>query len=66
VFRENRRSASSLAVAGVCSIVCVKFIIEVGPKVNESIKDPLQVKVWLRVIVKGVATAIGSVSTSAL
>jgi hypothetical protein len=39
VFRENRRSASSLAVAGVCSTVNVNSILEVGPKIKESIKD---------------------------
>jgi hypothetical protein len=38
VFRENRRSASSLAVADVCSTVRVKSILGVGPKVKESIK----------------------------
>jgi hypothetical protein len=40
VFRENRRSISSQAVAGVCSIVHVKSILGVGPKVKESIKNP--------------------------
>jgi hypothetical protein len=39
VFRENRRSASSQAVAGVCSTVYVKSILGVGPKVKESIED---------------------------
>lgn len=39
VFRENRISVSSQAVAGVCSTVHVKFILGVGPKVNESIED---------------------------
>jgi hypothetical protein len=42
VFRENRRSSSSLVVAGVYSIVRVKSILGVGPKVNESIKDPFK------------------------
>jgi hypothetical protein len=42
VFRKNGRSASSLAVASVCSTVRVKSILEVGPKVNESIKDPFK------------------------
>jgi hypothetical protein len=42
VFRENRRSASSLAVAGVYSTVRVKSILWVGPKVKESIKDPFK------------------------
>jgi hypothetical protein len=41
-FRENQRSASSLAIAGVCSTVRVKSILGVGPKVNESIKDPFK------------------------
>jgi hypothetical protein len=40
VFRENRRSASSQAVAGVCSTVRMKSILGVGPKVKESIKNP--------------------------
>jgi hypothetical protein len=42
VFRENRRSTNSQAVASVCSTVCVKFILGVGPKVNESIKNPFR------------------------
>jgi hypothetical protein len=73
VFRENRRSASSLVVAGVCSTVSVKSILGVSPKVNESIKNPFKYETWLgsvhdglRVIVKGMTTAIGFVSTSAL
>jgi len=44
VFRENQRSTSSQAVANVCSIVREKSILGVGPKVNESIKKPLQVE----------------------
>jgi hypothetical protein len=40
VFRENRRSASSQAITSVCSTVCVKSILGVGPKVKESIKNP--------------------------
>jgi len=43
VFRENRRSVSSQVVAGVCSIIHVKSILGVGPKVKESIKKPFQV-----------------------
>jgi hypothetical protein len=42
VFRENRRSSSSQAVAGVCSTVRVKSILRVGPKVKDSIKDPFK------------------------
>jgi hypothetical protein len=42
VFREDRRSASSQAVAGVCSTVRVKSILGVGPKVKESIKNPFR------------------------
>jgi hypothetical protein len=64
VFRENRRSTSSQAVAGVCSTVRVKSILEIGPKVNESIEDPFKYETWLgiihdglRVIVKGITTA---------
>jgi hypothetical protein len=71
VFKENRRSASSQAVAAVCSTVRVKFILGVGPKVKESIKNPFRWKIWLgsvhdglRVRVKGMTTAYGYVSTS--
>jgi hypothetical protein len=42
VFRENQRSASSLAVVDVCSTICVKSILGVSPKVKESIKDPFK------------------------
>jgi hypothetical protein len=44
VFRENQISASSQAVAGVCSTVRVKSILGVSPKVNESIKNPFHVE----------------------
>jgi hypothetical protein len=51
----------------------VKLILGVGPKVNESIKDPFKYETWLgsvndrlRVIVKGMTTAMGFVSTRAL
>jgi hypothetical protein len=64
VFRENRRSASSQAGASVCSSVCVKSILGVGPKVKESIKNPFKLKiklgsvrVGLQVRVKGMTTA---------
>jgi hypothetical protein len=73
VFRENRRSTSSQAVAGMCSTVRVKSILGVGPKVKESIKNPFRWKIWLgsvhdrlRVRVKGMTTAQGYVSTSVL
>jgi hypothetical protein len=53
--------------------VRVKSILEVGPKVKDSIKDPFKYETWLgsvhdvfRVIVKSVTTAIGFVSTSTL
>jgi hypothetical protein len=42
VFRENRRSAISQAVASVCSTVRVKFILGINPKVNESIEYPFK------------------------
>jgi hypothetical protein len=49
VFRENRRSASSQAVAGVYLTVRLKFILRVGPKVKEtwlgSVHDGLRVRV---------------------
>jgi len=64
VFRENLRSASSQDVTGMCSIVCVKSISRVGPKVKESIKNPFRWKIWsgsihdeLCVRVKGMTTA---------
>jgi hypothetical protein len=51
----------------------VKSNLGVGYKVNESIKDPFKYETWLesvhdrlRVIVKGMTTAKGFVSTSAL
>jgi hypothetical protein len=64
VFRENRRSASSQAVAGVCSTVRVKSILGINPKVKESIEYPFKYETWLgrvhdglRVRVKGMTTA---------
>jgi hypothetical protein len=64
VFRENRRSASSQVVAGMCSSVRVKSILGVGPKVKESIKNPFEWNIWLgsvhdglRIRVKGMTTA---------
>jgi hypothetical protein len=64
VFRENRRSASSQAVAGVCSTVRVKSILGICRKVKESIEDPFKYETWLesihdglRVRVKGMTTA---------
>jgi len=66
VFRENRRSANSQAVSGVCSTSRMKSILGVGPKVNESIKNPFKWKIWLgsvhdrlHVRVKGMTTASG-------
>jgi hypothetical protein len=51
----------------------VKSILGVGLKVKKSIKDPFKYETWLgnvhhglRVIVKGMTTTIGFVSTSAL
>jgi hypothetical protein len=51
----------------------VKSILGVGPKVKESIKDPFKLETWLGsvhdgllVIVKGMTTATGFVTTSAL
>jgi hypothetical protein len=73
VFRENRRSASFQIVVGVCSIVHVKSILGVDPKVKESIKNSFRSKIWLgsihdglRVRVKGITIAEGYVSTSVL
>jgi hypothetical protein len=58
----------------VCAtFVRVKFILGVGLKVKDFIKDPFKWETWLgsvhdglRVIVKDMTTAIGFVSTSAL
>jgi len=64
MFRENQRSATSQVGASVCSSVCVKSILGVGPKVKESIKNPFRWKIWLRSVrvglhdrVKGMTTA---------
>jgi hypothetical protein len=64
VFRENQKLASSQAVVGVCSSVHAKSILRVGPKVKESIKNPIKWKIWLggihvrlHVRVKGMTTA---------
>jgi hypothetical protein len=64
VFRENRRSATSEAVVGVCSTVCVKSILGVDPKIKEPINNPFKYEIWLgsvhdrlRVRVKGKTTA---------
>jgi hypothetical protein len=73
VFKKNQRSTSPQAIAGVCSTVREKSILEVGPKVKESIQNRFRWKIWLesihdglRVRVKGMTTAKGYVSTSVL
>jgi hypothetical protein len=58
VFRENRRSTSSQAVASVCLIVLVKSIFGVGPKVNESIKNPFRWKIWLESVHDGLCVRV--------
>jgi hypothetical protein len=58
----------------VCAtFVRVKSILGVGPKVKEFIKDLFKHETWLgsvynglRAIVKGMTTALGFVSTSAM
>jgi hypothetical protein len=57
----------------VCSTIRVKSISGVSHKVKDSIKDPFKYETWLEsihdglhVIVKGMTTAIGFVSKSAL
>jgi len=58
----------------VCAtFVRVKSILGVSLMVNEFIKDPFKYKTWLgsvhdglRVIIKGMTTAIGFVSTNTL
>jgi hypothetical protein len=44
VFRENQRSASSQAIARVCTTVRMKSILGVGLKVKESIEEPFQIR----------------------
>jgi hypothetical protein len=64
VFRENRRSASSQAVAGVCSVVRVKSILGIGPKVKESIKNPFKWKIWLGSIRVGLHVRVRGMTTA--
>jgi hypothetical protein len=64
VFRENRRSASSQVVAGVCSSVRVKSILGVGPKVNGSIKNPFRWKIWLGSVRVGLHVRVKGISTA--
>jgi hypothetical protein len=64
VFRENRRFASSQAVAGVCSVVRVKSILGVGPKVNESIKNPFRWKIWLGSVRVGLHVRVRGMTTA--
>jgi RNase P protein component len=45
VFRENLRFTSSQVVACVCSTTRVKFILGVGLKVKEFIKNPFRWKI---------------------
>jgi hypothetical protein len=64
VFRENRRSANSQAVAGVCSVVPVKSILGVSPKVKESIKNPLRWKIWLGSVHDGLCVRVKGMTTA--
>jgi len=64
VFRENRRSASSQAVAGVCSTVRVKYILGVGPKVKKSIKNPFRWKIWLGSVHDGLCVRVKGMTTA--
>jgi hypothetical protein len=64
VVRENRRSASTQAVAGVCSTVLVKSILRVGPKVKESIKNPFKWKIWLGSILDGLRIRVKGMTTA--
>jgi len=64
VFRENRRSASSQAVAGVCSTVRVKSILGIGPKVKESIEDPFKYETWLGSVHDGLRVKVKDMTTA--
>jgi hypothetical protein len=64
MFRENRRSASSQAVAGVSSVVCVKSILEVGPRLMESIKNPFRWKIWLGSVRVGLHVKVRGMTTA--
>jgi len=64
VFRENRRSTSSQALVGVCSIVPVKSILGVGPKVKESIKDPFKLETWLGSVHDGLRVRVKCMTTA--
>jgi hypothetical protein len=63
VFRENQRSANSQASANVCSSVRVKSILGVGPKVNESIKNPFRWKIWLGSVRVGLHVKVKGMTT---
>jgi hypothetical protein len=63
VFRENRRSANSQAVSGVCSSVRVKSILRVDPKVKESIK-PFRWKIWLGSVRVGLHVRVKGMTTT--
>jgi hypothetical protein len=64
VFRENRRSASSQAVAGVCSTVRVKSILGVDSKVKGSIKNPFRLKIWLESVHDGLPVGVKGMTTT--
>jgi hypothetical protein len=46
-MKRKGREAARNALTGVCSVVRVKSILGVNPKVKESIKNPFRWKIWL-------------------
>jgi hypothetical protein len=63
-FRKNWRSSISQAVTSVCSTVRVKSILGVGPKVNESIKNPFRWKIWLESVRVGLHVRVRGMTTA--
>jgi hypothetical protein len=61
---ENRRSASSQAVASVCSVVRMKSILGVDPKVKESIKNLFRWKIWLGSVRVGLHVRVRGMTTA--
>jgi hypothetical protein len=64
MFRENQRSGSSQAAAGVCSTDCVKSILGVVSKVKESIKNPVRWKIWLGSVHDGLCVRVKGMTTA--
>jgi hypothetical protein len=48
----------------MCSKVRVKSILGVGPKVNESIKNPFRWKIWLGSVHDGLRVRVKTMTTA--